>query len=93
MMRDRDMTPPDEYRISQSSDDRLSEIEQEMFADRVQEEIEAIIREEGFVTIRGIYFANPGDASRQRMWYAEERVRAKARAREIELRSEVRRAS
>lgn len=85
MIEDRDMTPPDGYsfrdRLSES--DMNSEGEQEQFADRVEEEMEAIIREEGTTTVRGIYISNSYDCSTARQYEAERRVREKARAREI----------
>lgn len=82
---------PEDGKLSES--DRLSEIEQEQFSDRVEEEMEAIIREEGTTTVKGIYIANQYDCATARQYEAERRVREKARQREIALRSEVRRVS
>lgn len=76
-----------------SSDDRLSEIEQEQFADRVREEEERILSAEGAVHVGGVYYPSLMDARTQRQLLAEKNVREKFRAREIALRSEVRRAS
>lgn len=66
-----------------SEDDMNSEADQQMFFDRVEEEMEAIIREEGTVTVRNIYIANQYDCATARQFEAERRVREKARAREI----------
>lgn len=89
MLPDRDMTPPDGYsfRDPLSEDDMNSEADQQMFADRVEDEMEAIIREEGTTTVKGIYIANQYDCATARQYEAERRVREKARAREIALRS------
>lgn len=88
-MIDRDMTPPDGYsfrdRLSES--DMNSEADQGMYWDRVEEEMEAIIREEGTTTVRGIYIANAYDCATARQYEAERRVREAARQREIALRS------
>lgn len=86
-MIDRDMTPPDGYSFRDQESDMNSEADQQMFADRVEEEMEAIIREEGTTTVKGIYIANQYDCSTARQYEAERRVREKARAREIALRS------
>lgn len=88
---DRDMTPPDGYSLRDRESDMNSEGDQQMFADRVEEEIEAIIRAEGLVHVNNVYYASQWDASCQRQWLAESRVREAARQREIRLRSEMRR--
>lgn len=87
MIEDRDMTPPDGYSFRDRESDMNSEGDQQMFADRVEEEMEAIIREEGTTTVKGIYIANQYDCATARQYEAERRVREAARQREIALRS------
>lgn len=95
MKREFERDNPTEFEIPQGLGDRLSEddmnseIEQSQFFDRVEEEMEAIIREEGLVHVAGLYYASQWDAQCQRQWLAESRVRESARQREIRLRSEM----
>lgn len=97
MIPDRDMTPPDGYSFRDpfplTDDDRVSEAEQEQYWFLVDQEMEKIIAAEGVLTVNGRYFADHKDAQMVRQVEAESRVREAARAREIRLRSEIRRAS
>lgn len=51
----------------------------DMKIERIMDEAEKIVAEEGFHHVAGVYYANAYDATTQRMWLAEKTVNERIR--------------
>lgn len=65
------------------TEDQTADIaDNDLRLERIFDEADAILEHEGHYHVAGVYYANQDDATMQRMWEAERRVRERDRAME-----------